>query len=102
MLGFSGALSGRDSGAAEAKFMATPVLPEAAMSRAKPPATPTTFGGRPSIVPAMSRTYAIPDLHGRFDLLEMALATIADHAELPATVVTLGDYVDRKSQLWAD
>lgn len=44
---------------------------------------------------AMSKTYAIADLHGRFDLLEMALAKIADHAELPATVVTLGDYVDR-------
>jgi serine/threonine protein phosphatase 1 len=43
----------------------------------------------------MSKTYAIPDLHGRFDLLEMSLAKIADHAELPATVVTLGDYVDR-------
>jgi len=43
----------------------------------------------------MSKTYAIADLHGRFDLLEMALARIADHAELPATVVTLGDYVDR-------
>jgi serine/threonine protein phosphatase 1 len=43
----------------------------------------------------MSKTYAIADLHGRFDLLEMALATIADHADRPATVVTLGDYVDR-------
>jgi calcineurin-like phosphoesterase family protein len=44
----------------------------------------------------MTQTYAIADLHGRFDdLLEMALATIADHAERPATVVTLGDYVDR-------
>jgi hypothetical protein len=43
----------------------------------------------------MSKTYAIADLHGRFDLLEMALAKIADHAELPATVVTLGDYLDR-------
>ena len=43
----------------------------------------------------MSKTYAIADLHGRFDLLEMALAEIADHAELPATLVTLGDYVDR-------
>jgi serine/threonine protein phosphatase 1 len=42
----------------------------------------------------MSKTYAIADLHGRFDLLEMALAKIADHAEA-ATVVTLGDYVDR-------
>jgi serine/threonine protein phosphatase 1 len=38
---------------------------------------------------------AIADLHGRFDLLEMVLAKIAHHAELPATVVTLGDYVDR-------
>jgi serine/threonine protein phosphatase 1 len=43
----------------------------------------------------MSRTYAIADLHGRFDLLEMALAKIAEHSEQPATVVTLGDYVDR-------
>ena len=43
----------------------------------------------------MSRTYAIADLHGRLDLLEMALAQIANHAELPATLVTLGDYVDR-------
>jgi serine/threonine protein phosphatase 1 len=43
----------------------------------------------------MSRTYAIADLHGRFDLLEMALAKIAEDAELPATIVTLGDYVDR-------
>jgi len=34
----------------------------------------------------MSKTYAIADLHGRFDLLEMALAKIADHAELPATL----------------
>jgi serine/threonine protein phosphatase 1 len=47
------------------------------------------------MVEAMSKTYAIADLHGRFDLLEMALAKIAKHAELPATVVTLGDYVDR-------
>jgi serine/threonine protein phosphatase 1 len=43
----------------------------------------------------MSKTYAIADLHGRIDLLEMAVAKIADHAELPATLVTLGDYVDR-------
>lgn len=43
----------------------------------------------------MSKTYAIADLHGRLDLLEMAVAKIAAHAELPATVVTLGDYVDR-------
>src|ERR1700739_139864 len=43
----------------------------------------------------MSKTYAIADLHGRFDLLEMAVARITNHAELPATLVTLGDYVDR-------
>jgi serine/threonine protein phosphatase 1 len=43
----------------------------------------------------MSKTYAIADLHGRFDLLEMALACIAKRAEPPATLVTLGDYVDR-------
>jgi serine/threonine protein phosphatase 1 len=43
----------------------------------------------------MSKTYAIADLHGRFDLLEMALACIAKCAEPPATLVTLGDYVDR-------
>ncbi len=43
----------------------------------------------------MSKTYAIADLHGRLDLLKMALAKIANHAELPATLVTLGHYVDR-------
>jgi serine/threonine protein phosphatase 1 len=43
----------------------------------------------------MSKTYAIADLHGRFDLLELALAQIANDAQLPATLVTLGDYVDR-------
>jgi serine/threonine protein phosphatase 1 len=43
----------------------------------------------------MSRTYAIADLHGRIDLLDMALAKIAHHADLPATLITLGDYVDR-------
>jgi serine/threonine protein phosphatase 1 len=43
----------------------------------------------------MSKTFAIADLHGRFDLLEMALARITERAERPATVVTLGDYVDR-------
>ena len=43
----------------------------------------------------MSKTYAIADLHGRFDLLEMAFACLAERAEPPATLVTLGDYVDR-------
>ena len=44
----------------------------------------------------MSRTYAIPDIHGRLDLLELAIATIARHAAgSSGTVVTLGDYIDR-------
>ena len=44
----------------------------------------------------MTLTYAIPDLHGRFDLLELAIAEIVDHLNgRQATVVTLGDYVDR-------
>ena len=43
----------------------------------------------------MSKTYAIADLHGRFDLLEMALACLAERAEPSATLVTLGDYIDR-------
>lgn len=44
----------------------------------------------------MSLTYAIPDLHGRFDLLQLAIARITEHsAGQCSTVVTLGDYVDR-------
>jgi serine/threonine protein phosphatase 1 len=44
----------------------------------------------------MSLTYAIPDIHGRLDLLEAALDKIAEHsAGESSTVVTLGDYVDR-------
>jgi serine/threonine protein phosphatase 1 len=44
----------------------------------------------------MSLTYAIPDLHGRLDLLEAAIERIIEHAAgRPSTVVTLGDYVDR-------
>ena len=46
----------------------------------------------------MSLTYAIPDLHGRLDLLDLAIARIAAHsAGKYATVVTLGDYIDRGS-----
>lgn len=41
-------------------------------------------------------TYAIPDIHGRADLLEVAIAKIAsDAAGRGYTIVTLGDYVDR-------
>jgi serine/threonine protein phosphatase 1 len=44
----------------------------------------------------MSLTYAIPDLHGRFDLLEAAVKRIVEHSSgRQSTVVTLGDYVDR-------
>jgi serine/threonine protein phosphatase 1 len=43
----------------------------------------------------VSLTYAIADLHGRFDLLDAALDAIIDHATGPFTVVTLGDYIDR-------
>lgn len=44
----------------------------------------------------MQRTYAIPDIHGRLDLLERAIERIAHHAAgHRGTVVTLGDYIDR-------
>ena len=42
----------------------------------------------------MPLTFAVPDLHGRYDLLLAALAAI--EARVPSgTVVFLGDYVDR-------
>src|SRR4051794_40823352 len=44
----------------------------------------------------MSVTYAIPDIHGRLDLLEAAIDSILEHAKGErSTVVTLGDYIDR-------
>ena len=45
----------------------------------------------------MPFTYAIADLHGRYDLLSEAVARIVEHSksDRPATVITLGDYVDR-------
>jgi len=44
----------------------------------------------------MSLTYAIPDLHGRVDLLKQALSCIQTHVgHRSARIVTLGDYVDR-------
>ncbi|MCG2632704.1 metallophosphoesterase [Bradyrhizobium sp. WYCCWR 13023] len=44
----------------------------------------------------MAVTYAIPDIHGRYDLLQIAIDRIVSHAAgRPATVVTLGDYIDR-------
>src|SRR6267154_6731291 len=47
----------------------------------------------------MSRTYAIADLHGRFDLLTAAFDAIVKHAaERSFKIITLGDYVDRGPQ----
>jgi serine/threonine protein phosphatase 1 len=44
----------------------------------------------------LSLTYAIADLHGRDDLLALAFEAIAEHAGArAATIVMLGDYVDR-------
>jgi serine/threonine protein phosphatase 1 len=44
----------------------------------------------------MSRTYAVPDLHGRYDLLRAAIDRIVLHSQGHiAKVVALGDYVDR-------
>jgi serine/threonine protein phosphatase 1 len=42
----------------------------------------------------MSRTYAVPDLHGRYDLLNAAIDIIRDHS-VAVKIVTLADYVDR-------
>jgi serine/threonine protein phosphatase 1 len=44
---------------------------------------------------SVSRYYAIGDVHGRFDLLSRALDEIGDLEAQGATLVTLGDYVDR-------
>ena len=44
----------------------------------------------------MSLTYAIPDIHGRLDLLDAATDRIVNHsAGNSATVIVLGDYIDR-------
>lgn len=43
----------------------------------------------------MSKTFAIADLHGRFDLMEKALARIEESYHTGGKVVFLGDYVDR-------
>jgi serine/threonine protein phosphatase 1 len=50
-------------------------------------------------VGTMSRTYAIADLHGRFDLLEKAFSAIHQHAGgADNQIITLGDYIDRGPQ----
>ena len=45
----------------------------------------------------MPLTYAIADLHGRYDLLSKAVTKIVEHSksDRPATIITLGDYVSR-------
>lgn len=43
-------------------------------------------------------TFAIADLHGRYDLLLMALGAIAERAKSGDTIVFLGDYIDRGPQ----
>ena len=50
--------------------------------------------------PLPGLTFAVPDLHGRLDLLEDALQAISDFpaGALARTVVFLGDYVDRGPQ----
>ena len=56
----------------------------------------SSFPFRTSTKVAVSRTYAIPDLHGRLDLLDRAIDAVMRHAEGTAsTIITLGDYVDR-------
>ncbi|CAH1661307.1 Serine/threonine protein phosphatase 1 [Hyphomicrobiales bacterium] len=46
----------------------------------------------------MSITFVISDLHGRFDLLEAALAAVVERGPAGGTVVFTGDYVDRGPQ----
>lgn len=49
----------------------------------------------------MSTTYVIPDIHGRYDLLDLALHKIAERTMArPADhrVIFLGDYIDRGPQ----
>lgn len=45
----------------------------------------------------MPFTFAIGDLHGRFDLLDAALTAIEARAD-DGTIVFLGDYVNRGPQ----
>ena len=46
----------------------------------------------------MATTYVIPDIHGRFDLLRVALGLIEGHAKGKPNIVCLGDYIDRGPQ----
>jgi serine/threonine protein phosphatase 1 len=42
------------------------------------------------------KTYVVPDLHGRFDLLKLAISNIEKNE--PGTVIFTGDYIDRGPQ----
>ena len=45
----------------------------------------------------MSLTYVIPDIHGRCDLLDEALAAIVARGDA-GVIVTIGDYVNKGTQ----
>lgn len=52
--------------------------------------------GSPGLIALPLRTYVLPDLHGRLDLLDEALRLIdAEEEPGPYRVVFLGDYIDR-------
>ena len=56
----------------------------------------TIGDGHPILV--TGTTFAVADLHGRFDLLDAALAAIEAYGAAPErgrTVIFLGDYVNR-------
>ena len=55
-------------------------------------------------IPPGQRVYAIGDIHGRYDLLEALHGAISEDAskapDLHKTIIYLGDYVDRGSQVY--
>lgn len=46
----------------------------------------------------MTTYYVMADLHGRYDLLQLALDKIDEVAKPPYQIITLGDYIDRGPQ----
>jgi serine/threonine protein phosphatase 1 len=61
--------------------------------------TKPSVAGRAALTEAGSRVYAIGDVHGRLDLLDDLLGRVAADAQVGAhtraTLVMLGDYIDR-------
>ncbi|MDA0260888.1 MAG: metallophosphoesterase [Proteobacteria bacterium] len=57
-----------------------------------------------AMIPPGQRVYAIGDIHGRFDLLEALHGAICEDAaavpNLDKTIIYLGDYIDRGSQVY--